>query len=112
MPPYALITRAQPTAVATPTQEVARSGSLSSAARRTDGRSAQAQFPAPGGVFRFSRDPSVPAGGPRLFTVSLRFRLTLCFGPSPRSPPAPGAAALARTPPQATDPWPSAGNSI
>ncbi|KAK2494139.1 hypothetical protein MC885_019716 [Smutsia gigantea] len=70
----------QPAAVATPTQEAEEPGrSLSAPGRRTDGSGAQAQFPAPSGVFLFPGFPSIPAGGRRLFTVFLWLLLALCF---------------------------------
>ena len=56
-------------------------------ARRTDGPSAQAQFPAPGGVC--ASFPGLPASRKLdrgLFTVKLLPVFAACFGPSSRSP--------------------------
>lgn len=86
-PPYVLITQTQPAPVATPLQEVAEPGSLSALGRRSDGGSAQAQFPAPGGVFLFPQVPNILAGGRCLHSAP---PVAACFllrslAPQPRS---------------------------
>uniref|UniRef100_A0A4X1SDX6 General transcription factor IIF subunit 2 n=1 Tax=Sus scrofa TaxID=9823 RepID=A0A4X1SDX6_PIG len=112
-----LNTLAQPTAaaaaaVATPTQAGALSGNLSAAARRSDGSGAHAQFSTPGGVFLFSWGSRHPGRSVDADSAPLPIRGLPCAPVvRPAVHPAPGAADQVCTPPLATDPWLSAGNS-